>query len=267
MATVNAIRSVSFEPAAESAGKAVSLQENTVTESKQQTITATVQEDTFIKSAEPQDTNPYDNIGKNSLNGKTPENKEIESKDADKSMDKNKLSNPFDKKVTDEEKKTIEELKKRNSEVQAHEQAHIAAGGGLVRGGAKFEYTVGPDGKRYAIGGEVSIDISPASDPRATIQKMGQVRRAALAPADPSSQDMAVASKASQIEAEAARELQNQAVENQIKANKKNGSSNAVSQKTPVKENQYIQKVLDQYKKSDEIKKEDYQNLTLNQVL
>jgi len=112
--------------------------------------------------------------------------------------------------LSEQEKKVVEELKKRDREVRAHEQAHLSAGGGLVRGGASYSYQVGPDGKQYAIGGEVQIDISPGSNPETTIRKMQQVRRAALAPAEPSGQDRAVASSASKIEAEAVRELQNQ---------------------------------------------------------
>ena len=46
-----------------------------------------------------------------------------------------------------------------------------------------------------------------AGDPAATIQKMQQVRSAALAPAEPSSQDMSVAAKASRLESQARAEL------------------------------------------------------------
>ena len=73
-----------------------------------------------------------------------------------------------------------------------------------VHGGAvSFQYQTGPDGKRYAVGGEVPIDVSSVEgDPRATLAKMQQIRRAALAPASPSGQDRAVAAQASRIEAE-----------------------------------------------------------------
>ena len=88
------------------------------------------------------------------------------------------------------------QLKKRDQEVRQHEMAHIAAGGPYVRGGARFEYVIGPDGRRYAVGGEVSIDTSPEKDPRATLQKMRVVQQAALAPANPSAQDRRVAAQA-----------------------------------------------------------------------
>jgi hypothetical protein len=91
----------------------------------------------------------------------------------------------------------IEQLKARDQEVRAHEQAH-AATGGQYAGSPQYEYTTGPDNKRYATGGEVSIDISEAQSPEQTLRKMQQVRAAALAPAQPSSQDLKVAAEAAQ---------------------------------------------------------------------
>ncbi len=99
--------------------------------------------------------------------------------------------------LSEEEQQQVAELKQRDTDVRAHEQAHLAAAGGNAKGGASFEYQTGPDGKRYAVGGEVQIDTSPVDgDPQATIQKMQQVRAAALAPASPSSKDRSVAAQA-----------------------------------------------------------------------
>jgi hypothetical protein len=101
----------------------------------------------------------------------------------------------------------VARLHARDREVRAHEAAHQAAGGGHA-GAASFTYQQGPDGRRYAIGGEVPIDMSAISgDPAATIAKMARVRAAALAPAQPSAQDLAVASAAGRIAAEAQQEL------------------------------------------------------------
>ena len=95
-----------------------------------------------------------------------------------------------------QEQRMLAELKARDREVRSHENAHRAAGGDLVRGGS-YDYQQGPDGKRYAVGGEVQIDTSPvAGDPDATAEKMRRVIRAALAPAEPSSTDLAVAAQA-----------------------------------------------------------------------
>lgn len=102
----------------------------------------------------------------------------------------------------------IAKLEARNSEVIAHEATHMAAAGGYIKGGASYSYQIGPDGKSYAIGGEVSIDMSPIpGNPRATITKMMAIRAAALSPSDPSGQDMSVAAAAAQIEADARAQL------------------------------------------------------------
>ena len=123
---------------------------------------------------------------------------------------KTRANQPHD----DSEQAEIEALKKRDLEVRQHELAHISAGGSYVRGGASYSYQTGPDGQRYAIGGEVSIDASPVpDDPGATIKKMAVVQRAAMAPKDPSSQDYRVAAQARQAEMQARQELTQQQME------------------------------------------------------
>lgn len=115
------------------------------------------------------------------------------------------------KELSDAEEREIKALKEIDARVKAHEQAHIAAGGNLVRGGASFSYKRGPDGRDYAVAGEVKIDASPdPNNPEATIRKMQQVRRAALAPVDPSPQDRKVAMEATLIENQANMELAQQ---------------------------------------------------------
>lgn len=119
--------------------------------------------------------------------------------------EKEKESGGEQTKNTDNDPKTkeiIAKLEARDSEVRAHEAAHMAAGGG-VAGEASFDYEIGPNGKAYAVGGEVPIDISPENDPKATQAKMQKVRAAALAPASPSPQDIKVAATASMIEMKA----------------------------------------------------------------
>ena len=109
------------------------------------------------------------------------------------------------------EQKEVRELKERDQQVRAHEQAHLAASGGLARSGASFEYQTGPDGRRYAVGGEVNIDTGPVEDdPQATLRKAAHIRRAALAPADPSPQDRAVAAEAAAMAVKAQQELAQQ---------------------------------------------------------
>jgi hypothetical protein len=95
-----------------------------------------------------------------------------------------------------EELAQVQKLRNRDREVKAHEQAHASVGGTLA-GAPNLNYTTGPDGKRYAVSGDVSIDISKVpNDPEATIRKLEQVQRAALAPANPSAQDAKVAAVA-----------------------------------------------------------------------
>ncbi len=97
----------------------------------------------------------------------------------------------------------MQALQGRDREVRAHEAAHMAAAGGLARGGASYSYETGPDNRRYAVGGEVSIDTSPGKTPEETLQKAQTIRAAAQAPAKPSQQDLAVAASAGQMAAEA----------------------------------------------------------------
>lgn len=115
-----------------------------------------------------------------------------------------------DKKVgglDEAELKELTELKARDREVRAHEAAHQAVGGQHA-GAISLSYQRGPDGAQYAVGGEVSIDMSPVNgDPQATIEKMRVVRSAAMAPAEPSGQDRAVAAQAMQIMLQAQSEL------------------------------------------------------------
>lgn len=106
-----------------------------------------------------------------------------------------------------EAKAQVAKLQARDAEVKAHEQAHMAAGAGIVTGGASYSYQRGPDGRAYAVGGEVSIDASPVKgNPQATITKAMRIQAAALAPADPSGQDRAVAAQAATMAAQAATE-------------------------------------------------------------
>jgi hypothetical protein len=113
--------------------------------------------------------------------------------------------------LTPEEKEKVAELKRIDRRVRSHEMAHKAAGGPYVRGGPSFDYVTGPDGKRYAVGGSVSIDSGPASSPQATIIKARIVRQAAMAPGDMSGSDRQVAAAATRMEAQARAELRQEA--------------------------------------------------------
>lgn len=141
------------------------------------------------------------------------QDKQAQNSQTAQSSQKQQATNTGEKVLTEEEQKQVEELKARDTEVKTHEQAHIAAGGSYVRGGASYDYQTGPDGKKYAVGGEVSIDTSAVEgDPQATINKAQVILKAALAPAEPSGQDKAVASQARQMMANARKELMSEKI-------------------------------------------------------
>ena len=109
----------------------------------------------------------------------------------------------------------VQKLVARDREVRAHEQAHAAVGGAYASH-PHYQYVKGPNGVRYATSGHVNIDVSPVpGDPKATLDKMQTVARAAMAPAQPSAQDRAVAAQATQQAAVARAELAQQSSPNQ----------------------------------------------------
>lgn len=151
-----------------------------------------------LKSLE-QTKNTQDEDTQKNSSAKSTEEEPTKEKKTKEKQDPNKLS--------PEEEEQVKKLQKRDTEVRAHEAAHIAAGGGVVTGGASFSYQKGPDGRSYAVGGEVPIDMSTESSPEATISKMQKVKVAAMAPADPSPQDYKVAATATILEMQARVEL------------------------------------------------------------
>ena len=151
------------------------------------------------------------------------QNKETESKDVNgpKKLNGELLSAP--------EKELLTKLQEVDQSVHAHEMAHLAAAGGYAKGGASYTYQRGPNGKNYAVGGEVQIDTSRAGTPAATTAKLQVVRRAALAPTDPSAQDQRVAAQASVRIAEVAQELMKIASQENKSLANSNGQAAAAS--------------------------------------
>lgn len=107
--------------------------------------------------------------------------------------------------LSNEEKAQLAELKAVDSRVKAHEAAHQS--GPAASGGASYTYKKGPDGVMYAVGGEVPVRIETGSTPQESITKLQGVIATALAPADPSPQDIAIASKARVMMMKAQQEL------------------------------------------------------------
>ncbi len=125
------------------------------------------------------------------------------------------------RKPGDPESQQLQELEARDREVRAHEQAHKAAAGDLASGGPTYTYQTGPDGQRYAIGGEVKIQLREGNTPEETVRNMERAKRAALAPGQPSSQDRAVAAEASRLANEARREANAGEDEDESKPNRR----------------------------------------------
>lgn len=118
---------------------------------------------------------------------------------------KNKDGNSLE--LTPEELTELQKLKQRDLEVRTHEQAHMAAAGRYSKGGPSFSLEKGPDGRSYAVGGEVGIDVGKAKTPEETVAKMRIIKQAALAPANPSSADRRIAAQASIKESQARQEM------------------------------------------------------------
>ena len=122
----------------------------------------------------------------------------------EKAQESKKSSNPDE--LNEGEKRLVKDLASRDREVKAHEAAHQAAGGGMT-GPASYTYQQGPDGKMYAIGGEVSISIPGSSNPEEAIKNARQVAAAAMAAGSPSPQDFSVAASARVMEMKAQQQL------------------------------------------------------------
>lgn len=98
------------------------------------------------------------------------------------------------KKGSDKDR-VIENLERTDHEVRTHEAAHQAAGAPYT-GMATYEYVKGPDGKNYAVAGQVPISVPSGGTPEETIRMMDKVKASAMAPGAPSGQDLSVAAEA-----------------------------------------------------------------------
>lgn len=132
---------------------------------------------------------------------------EQKTKDTEDTKQTEKTTAKNDAEFSQAEKEQIADLKSRDAEVKAHEQAHRAAAAGINASAANYTYEVGPDGNRYAVAGEVSISFREGSSPEQNIQNAKAMKAAALAPAQPSGQDLSVARHADQLVAQYTKEL------------------------------------------------------------
>lgn len=113
----------------------------------------------------------------------------------------------FERNQAEREQREIEQLAARDREVRAHERAHASVGGQHT-GAPQYTFQRGPDGVSYAVAGEVSVNLSAVpNNPEATLRKAEQVQAAALAPANPSSQDRQIAARAARMAEQARVEI------------------------------------------------------------
>lgn len=169
---------------------------------------AVSQEDTELKNTSFKPLEESASTGRGE-NRRSPEDRpgEVEERERTRQPTQDNPEKRVSERREEEELAEVRELAARDREVRAHERAHAAVGGHYA-GAPRYEYTRGPDGVSYATSGEVSIDTSKVpGDPRATLEKAQLIRRAALAPAEPSPQDRQVAAEAMRLEAEAKAEL------------------------------------------------------------
>lgn len=146
--------------------------------------------------------------------GQVPASESGSEKQGASGEDKQRREDPAgDRELSEEEKQEVRELEQRDREVRQHEQAHQAAAGHLAQGGANYEYEQGPDGRQYATGGDVSVQVGGGSTAEERLRNAEKAERAAMAPAEPSPQDRKVAAEARAQATEAKRDLQQQRAE------------------------------------------------------
>ena len=97
----------------------------------------------------------------------------------------------------------LERLKQLDRDVRAHESAHAAASGVQTIGSPRFRYTEGPDGKMYAVGGEVTVAVQSSGRPDDAMRAAQALRASALSSDNPSAADLGAAAEAGRMEMEA----------------------------------------------------------------
>jgi|GEM_PF-1735520 len=137
----------------------------------------------------------------------SPQAREKAKAEPTRKSDKIEERKPNGETLNDDEKHEVEKLRKRDTEVRTHEQAHLSAAGHLAAGGAQYTFKSGPDGQQYAVGGEVPLKVDDAPTPEEDLRNARQLERAALAPAKPSGQDRAIAAQARGKAAKAQQEI------------------------------------------------------------
>ena len=93
------------------------------------------------------------------------------------------------KKLTPEERAIVARLQAIDAAVRQEEEAHAAAAGAFA-GAPQYQYTIGPDDKRYATSGSVSVKVNVSGSPEQVERALKTIQTAALAPNNPSGADL-----------------------------------------------------------------------------
>lgn len=116
-----------------------------------------------------------------------------------------KQQNPDD--PDSEKQRTIDRLKNRDREVRLHEMSHSTSPDLIKIGPAQFDYTIGPDGKAYATGGNVTLTTGNPGTPEEALVKARALKQASMAPGEPSSKDFQAFNAALSMEFEAQNQI------------------------------------------------------------
>lgn len=181
-------------------------------------IAARLEEIKMQFEAAQQEAGPFFGLAKNGAEASPTTSSDVDAEQGDEQED-----GAAEEELTKEQQNDVRELKERDREVRTHEQAHLAAAGNLANGGPTYTYQTGPDGKQYAIGGEVNISLSKGRTPEETVERARRAYRAALAPADPSPTDRRVAAKASRMIQQAHDDRQEETKAGKTAANEADG--------------------------------------------
>ena len=89
--------------------------------------------------------------------------------------------------------RVLDKFKKTDADIKSHEQIHASIG--QTTSPISYNYQEGPDGKMYAIGGQVRLDTSIPSDPKAAAFKLDMIEKAAAGPMNSSGADSSIVSQ------------------------------------------------------------------------
>jgi len=122
-----------------------------------------------------------DSVGKKEIQSKFQKNDYVDISNEDK----------YDK---SDYQRVLDKFKSSDSKIRAHEQAHAA--NGQTTSPISYKYQTGPDGKLYAVGGEVRLDTSIPKDPKEAAFKLTQIQKSASAPSGLSGADASISIQA-----------------------------------------------------------------------